>query len=103
MGANLGIHGLCESFTDVNFRRAWNGIVMPDTYVAVAVGLVEFLVVNEEKITDSEQGELLHDVCADTADPNDGDPCSAEPRLAFLPEEANISVKAIGHQRLSNV
>jgi hypothetical protein len=103
MGANLGIHGLCESFTDVNFGRAWNGIVVTDTYVAVAVGLIEFLVIDEEKITDPEQGELLDDVCADTADSNDGNPRSAEPRLAFLPEEANISVKAIGHQCLSTV
>ena len=103
MGVNLGINGLCQSFTDVNFGRAWDGIVVTDTYIAVAIGLIEFLVIDEEKITDPEQGELLDNVCADTADSNDGNSRSAEPRLALRPEEANTPVKAIGHQRLSTV
>lgn len=103
MGSNLGINGLGDAFADVNLGRAWDGIVLTDTDVAIAVGLVDFLVVDEEEITDPEQGELLDDVCADTANPNDGNLRSAEPLLALLPEEANTSVKAIDHQRLSNV
>ena len=58
--------------------------------------------VNQEELANAEQSQLLDNVCAETADTNNGDSSSSQTVLPLLCEESDASVISIVRHHASS-
>lgn len=80
---------------EVDFVGYWDGIVMPSKHVPIEIALAECLVLDERQFRDAKKRELLNDVLAEAAAPDDRHMRLPEFFLPVSTEEADISVKSV--------
>ena len=72
----------------------WNRIIVPETNIPIAVGIVYLFAIDQCQLTDAKEGQLLNDVGPQTADADHSNTCLFQSRLTFFSKEPNIPVKS---------
>lgn len=89
---NIGVDFANEAFRDSHLRTTWHGIIMARSDKPIATCLIEFIIIDQGHLTDTEQGEVLGYRATKATNPDESDPRSPQLPLTFLAKQPDIPI-----------